>query len=248
MEKQKNKLRGALRGKKYGSGDEYYTRKVDIEKCLPYWDLSNKVVYCPCDSDESEFVNYFKQKGKCKELIYTSDDFRTHEDLFEKADIIVTNPPFSLKIAFLNIIRKYKKEYILILSNISLQNFPIEELNTISIFGRIEYFNTPENRIKHISCKWYSNLELPSSNLYTRHKMSFSGKHRIAFSKKDGKEYKYYNWADIPKDISGEFLVPITYDNAYKKYFPTLEILEQRDDIFDKETNKKCFERFLVRV
>ena len=97
-----NKLNGALKNKRVD--DEFYTRAVDIEKFLQYWDLSDKIVYCPCDSDKSEFVKYFKKNGKCKELIYTSDDFRTHEDLFEKADIIITNPPFSLKIEFLNII------------------------------------------------------------------------------------------------------------------------------------------------
>ena len=63
----KNELRGALKGKAYNSGDEYYTRKEDINKFLPYWDFSDKIVYCPCDTEKSEFVKYFKQKGKCKE-------------------------------------------------------------------------------------------------------------------------------------------------------------------------------------
>lgn len=82
------------RAGKLKPNDEFYTRKEDVEAALPEWDLSNKIVYCCADSKESEFVKYFKQPGKCKELIYTSDDFRTHEDLFQRADVIVTNPLF----------------------------------------------------------------------------------------------------------------------------------------------------------
>lgn len=241
-----NKLNGALKTKRVD--DEFYTRKEDIENFLPYWDLSDKIVYCPCDSDKSEFVKYFKKNGKCKELIYTSDDFRTHEDLFEKADIIITNPPFSLKIEFLNIIRKYSKDYILILASISTMAYKIEELNNeIYIYKSLREFNRPDGSIGAVGCKWYSNIYNPDGNVYQNHNLTFSGNYKINVDK-NGVEYKFYNWCDIPKDIKGEFLVPVTYDSSYKHYFPSLKILEKKNDLFDKESGKQCFARFLIKV
>lgn len=239
-----NKLNGALKNKRVD--DEFYTRAEDIEKFLPYWDLTDKIVYCPCDSEKSEFVKYFKKNGKCKDLIYTSDDFRNHEDLFIKADIIVTNPPFSLKIDFLNIIRKYKKDYILILAAISTMVYTIEELNNeIYIYKSLREFNRPDGSIGAVGCKWYSNVYNPDKNVYQNHNMTFSGNYKIEVDK-NGNEYRYYNWCDIPKEIKGEFVVPVTYDSAYKDYFQNLKILEKKDDLKDKESGKQRFSRFLI--
>lgn len=242
-------ITASLKGKAYNSGDEYYTRKEDIEDFLPYWDLSDKVVYCPCDSEKSEFVKYFKQKGKCKELIYTSDDFRTHEDLFQKADIIITNPPFSLKIDFLNMIRKYKKDYIIILHCISTQLYSIEELNNkVYIYGQIEWFNTPNNELKRVYCKWFSNMYNPEKIILTKHKMTFSGKYKTEYDK-NGDMYKFYSWIDINLSEKEIFLTPITYDSGYKFHIPNLEIIGHRRHMYkDRELKNLTFQRFLCKL
>lgn len=142
-----------IKQSKLQPNDEFYTRKEDIEAALPEWDLSNKIVYCCADSDESEFVKYFQRPGKCKKLIYTSDDFRTHEDLFEKCDIVVTNPPFSLKGDLAKILEKYKKDWILILPEIP----PVSTLFFVKgfRFGKVNRFS---NTDKKVLCKWFSNL------------------------------------------------------------------------------------------
>ena len=46
--------------------DEFYTRRETIEKELKYWHNSfkNKIVYNNCDTDQSEFVKYFKDNFK----------------------------------------------------------------------------------------------------------------------------------------------------------------------------------------
>ena len=83
--------------------DEYYTKYEEVEhiinNILIKSDLKNKIIYCPADGEESNFVKYFKDHKddlQYKELIYTSDDMFTHEDLFQYADYIITNPPFSV--------------------------------------------------------------------------------------------------------------------------------------------------------
>lgn len=152
-----NKLLG--RWQKKNLSDEFYTRREDIEAMLPEWDLSDKVVYCCADSEESEFVKYFKQSNKCKELIYTSDDFRTHEDLFERCDIVVTNPPFSLIRVLLRTLAKYKKDFILIQTVLPARAIPSpwekKLYDDYFYFKRVERFS---NTDKKVNCNWGSNI------------------------------------------------------------------------------------------
>ena len=135
--------------------DEFYTRREDIDLMLPEWDLSDKIVYCPADSDESEFVKYFKQPGKCKELIYTSDDFRTHEDLIERCDIVVTNPPFSVKTVLRDLIVKYKKDFILVEPILPHPlDFFLKGVEQFGFRHLYKFSNTPEL----VNCQWFSNV------------------------------------------------------------------------------------------
>jgi hypothetical protein len=91
-----NTGRAALGRAKSAKDDEFYTRRVDIDKELNKYNWKDKTVLCPCDSKHSKFVEYFKEQD-CK-LLYSDGDFRSPETaaLREQADVIVTNPPFSL--------------------------------------------------------------------------------------------------------------------------------------------------------
>ena len=95
----------ALNRAKFVKNDEYYTLMKDViqhvEVFKKEW-YKDKIIYCPFSSDESNFVKYFKEHGKelgIKELMYTSDDYKNHEDLWMKADLIIDNPPFSIFIS-----------------------------------------------------------------------------------------------------------------------------------------------------
>ena len=92
----------ALNRAKFAKNDEYYTLMKDViqhvEVFKKEW-YKDKIIYCPFSSDESNFVKYFKEHGKelgIKELMYTSDDYKNHEDLWMKADLVIDNPPFSI--------------------------------------------------------------------------------------------------------------------------------------------------------
>jgi hypothetical protein len=57
--------------------DEYYTRYEDIDSYLSLHQgrFLNKIVYCPCDTQESNFYKYFRNNFKClklKKLICTT--------------------------------------------------------------------------------------------------------------------------------------------------------------------------------
>lgn len=95
----------ALNKAKFIKNDEYYTLMKDViqhvEVFKKEW-YKDKIIYCPFSSDESNFVKYFKEHGKelgIKELMYTSDDYKNHEDLWMKADLVIDNPPFSIFIS-----------------------------------------------------------------------------------------------------------------------------------------------------
>ena len=95
----------ALNRAKFVKNDEYYTLMKDViqhvEVFKKEW-YKDKIIYCPFSSDESNFVKYFKEHGKelgIKELMYTSDDYKNHEDLWMKADLVIDNPPFSIFIS-----------------------------------------------------------------------------------------------------------------------------------------------------
>ena len=81
---QAEKLNKAKKAKK----DEFYTQYSDIEKELEHYDKDkfiDKVIYLPCDRQESNFVAYFKEHYedyKYKELVYTYIAREENEEIF----------------------------------------------------------------------------------------------------------------------------------------------------------------------
>ena len=126
------------RGNKY---DEYYTTLEEVEYIFDEVireDFTNKIIYCLFDGDESAFVKYISEHKELgyKEFWYTSDDFRNHEDLIEKCDVIISNPPFSLLCKeILPIFKKYNKKFFLFGSltriNVYIQTYLPNELKYI---------------------------------------------------------------------------------------------------------------------
>lgn len=97
--------------------DEFYTPYEQFECWLKIClldKLENKIIYCPCDAEWSNFPKYFKEHKELgyKDIWNTSDDFHTHTDLFEQCDIIITNPPFSIIRDWLDFIAKFNKKVI----------------------------------------------------------------------------------------------------------------------------------------
>ena len=60
--------------------------------------VKNKIIYLPCDTEDSNIYKYFvanKERLQIKEILRTSDDYYGHLDLYEKCDLVFTNPPFT---------------------------------------------------------------------------------------------------------------------------------------------------------
>lgn len=131
-----------LNNAKKAKNNEFYTLIEDVEKEVSQYkdQFKDKVIYCNCDDYKwSNFYKYFKdhfKEYKLKRLIascltgnYASydgnvettgqlqnGDFRGEEsiELLKTADIIVTNPPFSLFREYVAQLIKYKKKFLII--------------------------------------------------------------------------------------------------------------------------------------
>lgn len=100
------------------TSDEYYTTRETVELILDNFSefLDNRpYIYCPFDTEDSEFVKVLKERGY--NVKHTSFDFFDHlEDVKqckEEGGIILSNPPFSKTLKIFTEITKTGCDFIL---------------------------------------------------------------------------------------------------------------------------------------
>ena len=186
-------------------------------------------------------------------------DFRSPEciEILKEADIVVTNPPFSLFREYVAQLIEYEKKFLIIGSqnNITYKEiFPLLKNNNIWIgynSGDME-FTVPdyyepratryreENGIKYRSMGnicWYTNLEISKhEEEITLYKM---------YSEEEYPKYDNYDAinvdkvSDIPIDYNGVMGVPITFIDKYcPKQFKIVGLTTGRDE-FEARPIKK---------
>lgn len=173
-------------------------------------------------------IHYFKGDG----------DFRSQEciELLKEADIVVTNPPFSLFREFLDVLMKYDKHF-LIIGNVNAvsykETFQLIKTNKLwlgaSIHSGDREFGVPKDyplnaagcredekgnkfiRVKGV--RWFTNLDYKE-----RHEDLILYK---SYSPDEYPMYDNYNainvdkTAEIPMDYDGVMGVPITFLDKY---------------------------------
>lgn len=226
---------------------------------------------------------YYKYAGKENEVIiptlddviYFEDDgdFRSKEsiELLEQADVIVTNPPFSLFREYIAQIIEYEKEF-LVIGNINALTYKeifklIKENKAwmgINMGRGISGFIVPDNyelygteaRIDEFGNRIVS----PNNSLWLTN-LDTSKRHTdIPLTKnyKGNEEYypKYDNYdginvnktKDIPSDYKGIMGVPITFLHKFNpEQFEIVKFRKGNDDK-DLSINGKCpYFRILIR-
>lgn len=210
------------------TNDEFYTLYESIKQVMEYNitdQLAGKIIYLPCDTVNSNIYKYLvdtKEKYKIKEIIRTDDDFRTHEDLFERADVVITNPPFSLKWQFYNMILKYNCNFIIYLHKMSLTTSNNNtKLLKHCIQGKVKIykdfltakFTGPDGEYKWAECYIFSDLFKETTYINN------DGSKRIFEFKKSFANIKHeYNTADYAyKDclnVNRFYDIPYDYDKT----------------------------------
>lgn len=207
-------------------------------------------------------VRYLLQNDKnAISILKGNGDFRSEEcvELLKEADIVVTNPPFSLFREYVAQLIKYEKRFLIIGNQNAItykEIFPLLQKNLIWLgvkagdmaFKVPQHYEARETRYWQDETGqkwrslgticWFTNLDLPK-----RHE------DLILYKSYNPEEYpKYDNYdainvnktADIPFDYDGVMGVPITF---LDKYNPNqFEILDARDfTIIDRLKKKSTF-------
>lgn len=191
-----------------------------------------------------------------KTNLLQNGDFRSDEciELLKQADIVVTNPPFSLFREYVAQLMAYDKKFIVVGNKNSItykEIFPLLKNNQIWIgFNSPVEFKTPEgitNKINGLS-RWFTNLDIIKRHekliLWQRYYDDNGDKSADA----DTRYPKYDNYdainvdkvADIPVDYDGVMGVPITFmDKHNPEQFEILGITQRNDDPYKlKKYNK----------
>lgn len=278
---------------KQNKNDEFYTLYDEVKVELDNYtnEFKDKTVYCNCDNpDISNFSKYFRdnfEKLGLKRLISTcyphgimevidykgtrrfrlkgDGDFRSEEceRILRNCDIVVTNPPFSLFIDFVNFISKHSKKFLIIGNKNAIQN---KELVDRIVSGEIWngfgsrkgkwwficFERTEKGTYKEIdgvlhktipAC-WFTNFERPEMEITFDTGLCF----------KDGMSqglYKTYDETDIinvnetkhiPMDYESVMGVPISFiDKFNPKQFELLGIIRP------KINGKSIYTRLLIK-
>ena len=147
-------------------------------------------------------------------------DFRSDKciELLKEADIVCTNPPFSLFREYIAQLMEYEKKFLIIGNDNAIaykEFFKFIKNNKVwTGYSKVKEFKQPDGTIKKFgNVGWYTNLDTTK-----RHEKL------TLYKKYNSSEYsKYINYGaieipkvtDIPMDYDGEMGVPITFLDKY---------------------------------
>ena len=194
-------------------------------------------------------------------------DFRSEEciELLKEADIVVTNPPFSLFREYIATLVQYGKEFLVIGNNNAItykEIFPLIKENKLWLGfsdNKTMEFVMPDSyeKYNYIDKKGRKIGKVPAISWFTNLEHSKRNDEIILYKKYTPEEFpKYDNYdaievsrvCEIPKDYNGVMGVPITF---LGKYNPSqFEIVKFRkgDDDKDLCVNGKCpYFRILIK-
>jgi hypothetical protein len=147
-------------------------------------------------------------------------DFRGAEciELLKQADIVATNPPFSLFREYVAQLMEYKKKFLIIGNKNALTYKDIFELiknNKLWLgYGNVKTFGKPDGATQTFgNVGWFTNLEINK-----RHEDLILYR---TYNEKDYPRYDNYNainidkTSEIPLDYKGAMGVPITFLDKY---------------------------------
>ena len=181
--------------------------------CGLYWDSDFATV-------DPKSIDISKEIEKDVRKLNGNGDFRSDEciELLKQADIVVTNPPFSLFREYVKVLMDNNKDFVIV-GNINAitykEFFPYIKDNRIGLgfTNGAKSFIRPNGEEKDVLICWYTTLPISKHN-----------EELVLFRKYNPEEYpKYDNYdainvdktCDIPADYDGVMGVPISFLNKY---------------------------------
>lgn len=178
-------------------------------------------------------VRYLLENDKNTLHTLQSGDFRSAEciELLKQADIVVTNPPFSLFREYIAQLVKYDKKFVIVghQNAISYKEvFPLIKDNKIwlgyGFKGGAAHFFSPykdiatasdhrEDMIRVSGVTWFTNMTIPKRNEVLDLVCRYSPEEYPKYDNYDAIDVD--RTADIPRDYDGVMGVPITFLDKY---------------------------------
>lgn len=241
--------------------------------------LKGKRIYCNCDNPKySKFwqyfydnfhklelkwlvASYFKQGGKTKVSLYNGKtiktmsidgDFRSRDSvkILKAADIVITNPPFSLFKQFMTLLLRFKKRF-LVIGNFNAvkykEIFPMIQINKLwlGVSPRSMMFIRPDGNMTKVNAVWFTNIP--------HHKRNEMLTLTEPYNKSNYQQYDNYNAIEVPKTAlipigyEGLMGVPITFlDKFNPNQFDIVDVLIAPRLIIDGNV-KEIYSRIIIR-
>ena len=221
----------------------------------------------PCDTEESNIYKYLinnKEELQIKEILHTSDDYYKHHDLYRKADIVITNPPFTKISKWILFLYEMNKEFIIwapfnIFQYKSLSDYVIKDQLKCILHNdkELNYFERPDGSIKKaVKTVIISNIQKFKS--YSK-KLEIYEKNTMEYLKQNDKIVYYKDIPilkridDFPCDYNGPIYIShsaiIGYRNEFIfvnfKYFDKRERRANLKYSNGIGVTKSCYEVFL---
>src|SRR3989344_1467089 len=169
-------------------------------------------------------------------------DFRSEEsiELLKQADIVVTNPPFSLFREYVKQLVEQKKKFLIIGSDNARKYqdiFKLVQENKLwPGYSRVNEFMQPDGTIKKFgNVGWFTNLDVSKRHeLLTLYK-KYSPEEFPKYDNYDAIEVSKVS--EIPMDYKGVMGVPITFLDKYNpNQFEILGMSDNRDPNYEYRT------------
>lgn len=223
-------------------------------------------------------VTYYVEAGTSRKMIMDAPDnivitdlsgdggFASQEclELLDEADIVVTNPPFSLFKEYVSLLAQRDKRFLIIGSVNAItykQVFPLIKANQLwlGVSPRNMTFILPDSTSKQVNACWFTNLVHYKRNTPILLYKQYSPQEYLRYDNYDAIEVSKVR--DIPVDYEGVMGVPITF---LEKYCPDqFEIIGATESegkgfsngIWSSESNvsqalvnnKRVYKRFLIK-
>lgn len=157
--------------------DEFYTPRYAIDPLLKYVDTSAKI-WCPFDTSESLIVKAFAEHGN--RVVYSHiSEKQDFFDMNEPCDIIISNPPYSMKNEVFERLFSLGKPFAMLVGVAGLfeseRRFSMFESNKFEVMWlnrRVSYFKDYSDQKPSLnppfSSVWLTSNVLPESNVFER--------------------------------------------------------------------------------
>lgn len=160
-----------------GKNDECYTYRYAVEPLLEFLEpFRCKTIWCPFDTEESEFVKVFKENGfnVTYSHIDKGQDFYKYEP--EKWDLLISNPPFTNKTQMFERAISFNKPFALLMTmqylndNAPYRLFKDINFQVLTFNDRMKFANQPQNNKITFMSAYYCRDFLPKGFMFRNFK------------------------------------------------------------------------------